>query len=40
LETFIQSAYDKEQMEKMKDVYITNHEPKGKKYHTNNQKED
>lgn len=40
IESFISYAYQKEQEAELEDVYVTNHEPKQKKYHTTNKKED
>ena len=40
IEAYIAGAYDQIQKEQMKDVYVTDHEPKPRKYHTSNKKED
>lgn len=40
LEAFLAHAYEKEANELLKDVYVTDHEPKAKKFITNNKKED
>jgi len=40
IEEYITSSYQAEMEDSLVDVYITNHEPKVRKYHTNNSKED
>ena len=40
IESVISKAYTKDAAIKMKDVYVTNHEPKDKKYVTISAKED
>jgi hypothetical protein len=40
LEAYINWAYQQEMNEELKDVYVTNHEPRPKRYHTTNSKED
>lgn len=40
IESFINSAYDEEFNETLKDVYVTNHIPRDKKYFTTNKSED
>lgn len=40
IDNFLAKAYQSEAAAEMKDVYVTNHEPKTKKYFTTNSKED
>jgi hypothetical protein len=37
---YIGTSYENEMEEEWKDLYITNHTPKDKRYHTNSKKED
>jgi hypothetical protein len=37
---YLSKAYDSEREEKLKDVYVTDHQPKDKKFHTINKKDD
>ena len=40
IENFIANAYQEEANELLKDVYVTDHTPKDKKFHTINKAED
>jgi hypothetical protein len=40
IESYIANAYLEQANEEMKDVYVTDHKPKQKRYSTNNLKED
>lgn len=40
LEAYIDYAQEEDKKEFLKDIYITNHEPRVPKYHTNNPQED
>lgn len=40
LENFVAKAYEDDSKAKMEDVYLTDHTPKDKKYHTNSEEED
>lgn len=40
IEAFIQEAHEDDKKAFLKDIYLTKHEPRVPKYHTNNEKED